>query len=53
MATIHTDDSEESVKVQNETSCDKMSKTHLMLGVLGVVTTIAVAYAVIKKINNK
>jgi hypothetical protein len=28
-----------------------MSKKHLLLGVLGVVATIAVVYAVVKKIN--
>jgi hypothetical protein len=29
-----------------------MSKTHLLLGVLGVATAIAVVYAAVKKINN-
>ena len=52
MATVHADDSEE-VKVQCEDTRDKMSKAHLMMGVLGVVAVIVVTYSVINKIKNK
>lgn len=38
--------------MQNSESHDKTSKKHLLLGVLGVATAVAVVYAVIKKINN-
>ena len=38
--------------VQSDESRVKMSKTHLLLGVLGVAAAIAVVYAVIKS-NNK
>lgn len=53
MASIHADDAEEELNVQCDDAHDKMSKTHLMLGVLGVVAVVVVTYAVIKKIKNK
>lgn len=40
------------MSVQSDESRNKMSKTHLLLGVLGVVAAIVVVYAVVKKINN-
>lgn len=53
MATMHADESEDEVKVQCEDAHDKMSKAHLMLGVLGVVAVVVVTYSVIKAIKNK
>lgn len=52
MATVHTDDSEEEVRVQCESNHDRMSKKHIILGVLGVVTIVAVVYAIINKNNH-
>jgi hypothetical protein len=39
--------------VQSKESRDKMSKTHLLLGVLGVVATIVVVYAAVNNSKNK
>ena len=39
--------------VQSNESRDKMSKTHLLLGTLGVVAVIAVVYAVVNNSKNK
>lgn len=54
LASIHNFDQEDgtAMTVQSEDQSDKMTKKHLLLGVLGVVATIAVVYAVVKKINN-
>ena len=52
MATVHADDSEEDVRVQCESTHDKISKKHIVLGVLGVATVVAVVYAIIKNNNH-
>lgn len=53
MATVHTDNSEGVESVQSEALKDKMSRAHIFACVLGVVVTAAIAYAVVKNINNK
>ena len=51
MATVHADDSEEVESVQSNNLRDRISKKHIVIGVLGVATVVAVVYAIIK-INN-
>lgn len=41
------------MEVQNESHPDRITRAHIIMGVLGLATTIAVAYAVFKNINNK
>ena len=52
MATVQSDDSEEVESVQSESLKDKMSRAQIFACVLGVVVTAAIAYAVVKNINN-
>lgn len=40
------------MEVQNETQPGRITRAHIIVGVLGLVTTIAVAYTVFKSINN-
>lgn len=52
MATVHADDSEEVAPVQSKALNDKMSRAQIFACVLGVVVTAAIAYSVVKNINN-
>jgi len=52
MATVHADDSEEVASVQSDSLKGKMSRAQIFACVLSVVVTAAIAYAVVKNINN-
>lgn len=51
MATVHADESEEEVTVQSDASRDRVSKKYIAFGVLAMVATVAVVYAIIKRNN--
>ena len=52
MATVHADEPEEDVTVQCEVTDDRMKRSHIFAGVLGVAVVAVLVYAVVKNINN-